>query len=255
VVLAVFNLLPGAPLDGGRLLRAYLWHRRGDRASAVDGAASAGRVLGTLLIALGLLQFLVGSVLGLWLAMIGWFILSGSAAERSAGRMATLKGLHVADVMTPNPVTAAEWWTVEQFLSTLRPVDATQPLFPVVDLDGNVTGSVLPVMLWSRRGRPGPVPVIRDLRRKRTLLVAPETPLLDVLAPLHVHGGVAVVVEGLRPVGLLTEPGLLAAARLAPLSASDTKATPDAYPAMPSTTSLNVLLGRMARVVFSRSGS
>jgi Zn-dependent protease len=54
VFLAVFNLLPGAPLDGGRILRAALWMRHGDRARAAQSAAAAGRVLGAVLIAAGM---------------------------------------------------------------------------------------------------------------------------------------------------------------------------------------------------------
>ncbi|MGE4365698.1 MAG: site-2 protease family protein, partial [Mycolicibacterium sp.] len=71
-VLAVFNLLPGAPLDGGRILRAYLWHRHGDPVRAAIGAARAGRVVAYLLIGLGLVEFLLGSLIGgAWLAFIG----------------------------------------------------------------------------------------------------------------------------------------------------------------------------------------
>ena len=58
LLLGLFNLLPGAPLDGGRLVRAYLWRRHGDSVRAAVGAAHAGRVVAIILITLGLAEFL-----------------------------------------------------------------------------------------------------------------------------------------------------------------------------------------------------
>ena len=75
LILGLFNLLPGAPLDGGRILRAYLWRRHGDAVRAAVGAARAGRVVAYALIGLGLLEFLAGSLVGgVWMAFIGWFL-------------------------------------------------------------------------------------------------------------------------------------------------------------------------------------
>ena len=95
VFLAVFNLLPGAPLDGGRILRAALWMRHGDRARATQTAATAGRVLGAVLIAAGAAELLLwGDAGGLWLAVIGMFIMSAATAEATAGSAtAALAGL------------------------------------------------------------------------------------------------------------------------------------------------------------------
>ena len=105
VFLAVFNLLPGAPLDGGRILRAALWMRHGDRARAAQSAAAAGRVLGAVLIAAGAAELLLwGDAGGLWLAVIGMFVMSAATAEATAGTAtAALAGLRVSDVMTPGP--------------------------------------------------------------------------------------------------------------------------------------------------------
>jgi Zn-dependent protease len=67
VVLAMFNLLPGAPLDGGRVMRAILWRRWGDHERAGRAAACSGQVLGAVIIALGLAEALTVSYLdGLW---------------------------------------------------------------------------------------------------------------------------------------------------------------------------------------------
>ncbi|HKI42505.1 MAG TPA: site-2 protease family protein, partial [Mycobacterium sp.] len=79
LLLGLFNLLPGAPLDGGRVLRAFLWRRHGDSVRAGIGAAHAGRVLAFVLIALGLAEFVAGGLVGgVWLAFIGWFIFAAS---------------------------------------------------------------------------------------------------------------------------------------------------------------------------------
>lgn len=106
LLLAVFNMLPVFPLDGGRVLRAALWHRRGNLASATQTAASVGRVFAFALIALGLLQLFAGRFGGLWLVLIGWFIMqAGAAGARQATLREALGGLRVRDVMVTDPVT------------------------------------------------------------------------------------------------------------------------------------------------------
>jgi Zn-dependent protease len=83
VFLGLFNLLPAAPLDGGRLLRALLWRRYDDRARAGYVTARVGRGIGFILIALGVVELiLTGSLAGLWFGFVGWFIV-GSATVRT----------------------------------------------------------------------------------------------------------------------------------------------------------------------------
>ncbi len=83
--MAVFNMIPALPLDGGRTLQAYLWHRKGDREEATISAAKLGRFLGWGMIAFGLWQFLSGGA-GLWFILIGWFVSSGARAEAMRAR-------------------------------------------------------------------------------------------------------------------------------------------------------------------------
>lgn len=78
--LAVFNMLPALPLDGGRALQAILWKRSGNRDQATVSAASVGRYIGWAIVAFGFYQFL-GTGSGLWTMVIGWFILSSAKAE------------------------------------------------------------------------------------------------------------------------------------------------------------------------------
>lgn len=141
VLLAVFNLLPGAPLDGGRVLRAAVWKRTGNRARANAVAARTGQVLGFALALAGLGEMLFsGSFNGLWLALIGWFLVFAAQAELASGTARErLGGVRVADVMDPRPVVAPGWWTVEAFLAEVA-VSTRHRAFPVVSFDGQAIG-------------------------------------------------------------------------------------------------------------------
>lgn len=87
--LAVFNLLPALPLDGGRILQSALWRRSGDRLQATIRAARVGRVLGNLVMLAGIALYLRGND-GLWTAFIGWFVASGARSEEVAARRQVL---------------------------------------------------------------------------------------------------------------------------------------------------------------------
>jgi Zn-dependent protease len=86
IVLAAFNLLPGAPLDGGRILDSIVWRVTGDRVRARRISTGAGRLIGSGLIILGIAMSLFmgdGLFQGVWLALIGWFLMQAATAERS----------------------------------------------------------------------------------------------------------------------------------------------------------------------------
>src|SRR5438132_1396705 len=88
---------PGLPeaayLDGGRVLRAALWRWHGDRNRAAASAARVGHALGMVLVLAGLAEVLfLRAWGGLWLALVGWFLLSAAGAEAAAGRYRTLLG-------------------------------------------------------------------------------------------------------------------------------------------------------------------
>jgi Zn-dependent protease len=107
LALALFNLLPGFPLDGGRLLRAVLWKRWGDLPRATARAAQWGSRIGWGLIVLGALEIFGGALVGgIWLIFIGLF-LRGAAATGYQGTVVeqTLEHVRVADIMTRDPVT------------------------------------------------------------------------------------------------------------------------------------------------------
>lgn len=143
LLLGLFNLLPGAPLDGGRVLRAVLWRRHGDSVRASIGAARAGRVVAFILIGLGLAEFLLGGVVGgVWLAFIGWFIFAASREEET--RISTqqmFSGVRVADAMTARPHTAPGWITVDDFVQRYVLGDR-HSAYPVVDQSGAISGLI-----------------------------------------------------------------------------------------------------------------
>jgi Zn-dependent protease/predicted transcriptional regulator len=144
VLLAVFNLIPGYPLDGGRVLRALLWaiYEDGDR--AMRHAARVGQAVAGVFIAWGILQFLGGAGFsGLWLAFIGWFLMMAAQASYAEVSMTeALREVRVADVM------GNDCATVDARTSIQRLVDdvllRTGRRCVIVTGDGRVLGMVTP---------------------------------------------------------------------------------------------------------------
>jgi Zn-dependent protease/CBS domain-containing protein len=116
--IAALNLLPVAPLDGGRILRAALWKWRGDRTRANLTVAWVGRGLGTAVIAFGLVELLRGAgIAGLWLALLGWFMLAAASTEEyRTNALEALVEVPVRDVMTAQPQTVPPDTSVADFL-------------------------------------------------------------------------------------------------------------------------------------------
>jgi Zn-dependent protease len=140
-VLAAFNLIPAAPLDGGRILASLLWFHHDDRHRAVATAAQVGVVFGWALVGAGGIGWLAGLGFGgLWTALIGWFLVSAARAEGEVARSRMAFGdARVGDVMTPNPPRARGWLTVEEFLREDAP-RLQDPVVVVERFDGGVAG-------------------------------------------------------------------------------------------------------------------
>ena len=208
LLLGLFNLLPGAPLDGGRVLRAYLWRRYGDSVRAGVGAARAGRVLAFILIALGLAEFLGGSLVGgVWLAFIGWFIFAASREEETQviTRQA-IAGVRVADVMTADPHTAPADITVEDFIQRYVLGDR-HSAYPVADRGGSIIGLITLAQLRGVAPSQRAATLVREaaMPLSRVPTAAPDEPLTALLERLGSHGcNRALVVDGGRVVGIVT---------------------------------------------------
>ncbi len=101
LVLAAFNLIPGFPMDGGRVLRAVIWWITGNGDKATRAAAGVGQAVGWLFVLWGIFRVFTGAGIGaLWIALIGWFLVQAASATLYRARaMSALRGLHVRDIM------------------------------------------------------------------------------------------------------------------------------------------------------------
>ncbi len=103
LLLGIFNLIPGFPLDGGRVLRSILWRTTGNLRTATRWAALIGEGIAYLLILVGVWVFFGGDVVdGIWFGFIGWFLLQAARAENTQVMLeAVFKGVTVGQLMTP----------------------------------------------------------------------------------------------------------------------------------------------------------
>lgn len=231
-MLGVFNLLPAAPLDGGRILRAVLWRRHGSRERATVTAAKAGQVMGSLLMGVGAMQFLlVSAVGGVWTAIIGFFVFGAAGAEaRDTVTRNALEGLTVRDLLPPGePLPAVPGWrTVAAFLDTYQRTGDTRTVLPVQDFSGSPAGLVALAHLAAVR------PENRDTVRLSAVaapidqiaVTNPDEPLVELaprlaprtrnLAAARLAGHALVLRDGVA-VGVLTPADFARAVQLAKL--------------------------------------
>ncbi|WP_439657809.1 site-2 protease family protein [Lentzea sp. HUAS TT2] len=178
VLLAGFNLVPAAPLDGGRVLRAIVWWRTGEQARGERAAAFAGRAFGLVLVALGAGNAFSGRTSGLWLVLVGVFLVFAASAEQSYNEVRhRLDGVLVRDVMRTDPPVAPAWWTVDRFLRSCT-ADRHQRVFPVVSSEAAPMGVVSLTDLVSVPDQAHTT--VSDVARDVPVAL-PGEPLLDVL--------------------------------------------------------------------------
>ncbi|HEX7050329.1 MAG TPA: site-2 protease family protein [Longimicrobiales bacterium] len=118
IILAVFNLLPGFPLDGGRLFRAAVWKFTGDVTKATRWASTGGKWFGYLLVALGIFQALSGAIVGgLWLVFIGWFLRNAATASYEQHLLQrVLEGVQAREAMTREPETVPPGLSLQELV-------------------------------------------------------------------------------------------------------------------------------------------
>ena len=165
LTLAVFNLIPGFPLDGGRVLRALIWWKTGSADRSTRLAAQVGQVVAFLFIALGIFRFFTGQGFGgLWIAFIGWFLLQ--AARESylqVGVAHALEGVRVEDVMSRGCATVEGWLNVQNFVEQ-ELLRTPQQCFVVTE-QGDVKGLVTPQDVAGIDRARWPYTTLRDIMR------------------------------------------------------------------------------------------
>ena len=209
VLLALFNLLPAFPLDGGRILRALLWRHWQDRLRATAVAAKVGRAGGFALIAVGAAQFLAGggALSGIWLALIGWFITVAARQQPELLRQGyAVAELTAADAISGEPLvvpasaTAAE--VIERYV-----IPSRFSAFPVVEGDGRLVGlATVRRIAELGRERWATTPIMAAAApRPQIVECSPQDRLTDVAARLESSPDRrAIVLDGARVVGILT---------------------------------------------------
>lgn len=208
LLLGGFNLMPAAPLDGGRVLRAVLWRRSGDRVRAATTAARAGQAFAYTLVMLGVLEFLAIGIAGLWFIFLGWFLLTAARAEESGAIMRTsLADVQVRDIMTPDPTTFASTATVTELVDNQLHRHHFGS-YPLVAPDGRLVG--LTTMNRIRHVSPD----VRDTTRLLDVasplsdipVGAPEDPVAGLLERMHASpDGRAFVIDATgRLVGIVS---------------------------------------------------
>jgi len=216
ITLGLFNLIPGFPMDGGRILRALLWRIRGDRYAATRNAATVGRLFGYLLIAVGVYIIFQGGSLfsGVWLALIGWFL--SSAAESTIAQVSierSLRGVKVRDVMETDPASVTPNESVSDLVNE-RFLRSGARSFLVRHDDGGLAGIVtlsdvrrVPREDWE------PARVTDIMTRFADLAtVGPETQVeaaMKLIQEREVNQLPVVDADGRTVIGLLTRAGIL----------------------------------------------
>ena len=183
IALAVFNMIPGFPLDGGRVLRAIVWWITGDAVRSTRIASVVGQLVAFGFIMLGVWRFFSGAGFGgLWLAFIGWFLLDAARASGAQVEITErLRGVTVGDVMTRQfPVVDAntnlETFVQEHLLPTAQ-------RFFVVEEQGQPAGIVTLHEVKAVDRRRWPYTTVGDVMRslKGLQTVAPDRPLREAL--------------------------------------------------------------------------
>lgn len=221
-VLAIFNLVPAAPLDGGRILHALVWRRTNDHARATSVSTRAGRWFGAAMITFGLLLVLLGGLAGLWFVLLGWFLREAARAESTHELLhGALASVRVRDVMTADPVVVPADVLVADLVDEWF-LGRRCSAFPVVVPDGTTTGLV--TMQDVRRTNRHAWGTLRatDIASPITdvATAAPDEmlpALLERVAGARAGDGRALVFDGARLVGIVSSTDLRRAMEAAAL--------------------------------------
>ncbi len=212
-LLAAFNSLPAFPLDGGRVLRSFLWGATGNLRSATRMASTVGSGFGMLMIIGGVLSlFYGGGISGIWLMFLGFFLRQAAISSmRQVTMRETLGGERVERFMTAQPVCVEEHLPVDRFVNEyVLPYHFT--IFPVVDEDGRLKGVIRSLSPGKIDRRLWPDTPVKEIMQTETteLEISPATPATEALPKLSRESGHRLIaMENGRPVGIISLRDLL----------------------------------------------
>ena len=182
LTLALFNMIPGFPLDGGRVLRALLWWATGDPSRSMRVSARIGQIVAYAFILFGFIRFLTGAGAGgLWLAFIGWFLLEAARESYSRVKLTDeLRGIRVGDIMARDCPTIDAPTNLQVFADDLL---RTGRRCHIVVQNGSVVGLITPQELRLIEKARWPYKTVHDAMRPLAGLhtVHPDTPVSEAL--------------------------------------------------------------------------
>ena len=213
LILALFNLIPGFPLDGGRVLRAFVWWLTKSYERATRFASISGQVVGFGFVGLGIFYIINGNIVnGIWMSFIGWFLQSAAATASQQLRVKNqLEGVTVADAMSRDCGEVSSLTPIHQIVHE-RVLTGGQHCFFVRDFDGQIRGMLtlqeitrIPQIQWRfKTAEQVMVPF------ERTVQIDPDTELLSALQLMESANVSQVsVVQHNRPIGLLSKDQVL----------------------------------------------
>jgi Zn-dependent protease len=207
-VLALFNLVPAFPLDGGRVLRSIIWWRTGNLRRATRIASMFGTVFGAVLVLSGLSQIVAGNTMGgTWQLLIGIFLAAAASQSRNQTDTAlNLKGVSVADLMDRAPLTAGPDVTVDTLVSDY--IYRLNRKFVIVAQDGQAIGYVGPEQIKQVPQSQWHDTYIRAIAARFThdTVVSPAAPAFEALRKIQSNGvGHLAVLEGAKLAGTVSE--------------------------------------------------
>lgn len=206
IALAVFNLLPGFPLDGGRVLRAILWAITKNLLKATRWASRSGQAIGGLLIAVAVFGVLRGTFDLVWFAVMGWFLSNmSSMAYQQVLLRATLAEVPLRRIMSTPPVLAPSDVSLEEMAHSYF-LGGRHTRYPVVQ-DGKVIGLIDLSRINQVPREQWPTTQVGEIAAKdlASIVAAPDASVDSVLGRFEADGpGAVLVVEDRRLAGIVT---------------------------------------------------
>lgn len=237
LLMFVFNIVPGFPMDGGRMVRAFIWGVSHNYSLATRIASWIGRGVGYLFLVVGAYYLFTGQLTGLWFLLVGFFLLTAARAGlNQAAVREILRGYQVGQLVRPNPLIVPGQLSLGLLVSEyFRRFD--YKLYPV-QINGVITGVITPALVqqmprkdwenrhvWDALAPLGP-----------DYVISPERPAQEAFDRMSANGsGGLLVMEGDRLLGVATQGEMLRLTRIIPPRGPSQPPVPSSSPSLPPT--------------------